>query len=103
VILYGELFADKAIEENTISQFISQVRSQGKIDIPNSGLGKLYPILFDEVLAVIIITAFGLERKTSPVLVFPKHSITEFSVARILQKINPLVTLDFKKQKNETS
>ena len=99
VVVYGELFGDKQIEENGVSHFIAQVRSSGRIAIPNSGLGQLYPVLFDEVLAVIIIAAFGMERKTLPVLIYPKHGITELSVARMLQKINPLLKIDFKKSK----
>lgn len=100
VIVFGELFWDAPIEENGVTNFINQVRLSGKIDIPNSGLGKLYPILFDEVLAVIIVTAFGTGAVGKPLLIFPKYSFTEFSVARILQRINPMVKLDFKKTKS---
>lgn len=100
IVFYGELFGDKFIEENGVSQFINQVRSLGRIEIPKSGLGQLYPILLDETLAVIIIAAFGMNKTVLPLLIFPKHGITELSVARMLQKINPLLRVDFNKKKS---
>lgn len=99
-VIFGEPFGDNVHEENGVTQFIHQVRALGKIEVPHSGLGKLYPILFDEALAVIIVTAFSQSIVTKPILVFPKHSISELSVGRMLQKINPLLRLDFKKQKS---
>lgn len=99
VIIYGEIFDKNLSERNITTLFIHQAKIYNRVEIPNEGIGKLYPIHLDDVFKAIVATAFGAEKKKHVVLIFPKHATTELSVARILQKNNPLLRVDFVKYK----
>jgi len=100
IVLYGEVFSHHGNEHNLATLFLNQASSQGRIQIPNDGMGKLYPVFFDDVYDAIVATAFGWEKKKLT-YVFPQHPISEMSVARMLQKKNPLLRLDFVKFKGK--
>ncbi|MBA3724371.1 MAG: DUF4012 domain-containing protein [Candidatus Levybacteria bacterium] len=102
IIVYGETFGPGSTEPNETNFFIQQARNYGRIEIPNTGLGKLYPILFNEVLAVTVALAYGSVQHKRIVLAFPHHAFTQISVARLLQKLDPMVRTDFKKSKNHS-
>lgn len=102
IVVYGELFDNYGLEANIVNSFVHQARVYGKVEIPNSGLGKHHPILLTDVLMAVIATAFSEEKLQRVLLAFPKHSVTEISLARMLQKVNPLLKIDFKKKKNRS-
>ncbi len=102
IVVYGELFdSSHIVERNILNYFISQARTYKRVQIPNSGLGKLYPVLLDDVLVSIIQIAFAVEKKNRIMLVLPQHPINEISAARILQKKDPLLKVDFKIEKKQ--
>lgn len=96
-IVYGEVFAPNGRDHNIVTMFLHQAKKLGRIEIPNDGVGKLYPVLLEDVFSAIIATAFASERRPRLVCVFPRHPVSELSVARMLQKQNPLLRLDFRK------
>lgn len=98
IIVYGEIFDHHALAPNIVSSFLQQTKKYGRLIIPNDGVGNLYPIFIDDVFTAIIATAFGSEKKKLT-LVFPKHAVSELSIARMLQKQNPLLKLDLKKDR----
>jgi hypothetical protein len=98
-IVYGEVFSQDGKDHNITTMFLHQAKKFGRIEIPNNGVGKLYPIHLDDVYAAIIATAFASERRPHLLCVFPQHSVSELSIARMLQKHNPLLKLDFRKYK----
>ena len=98
IVLFGETFDNNIVEANEVNFFIHQVRVYGRIAVPNTGMGKLYPIFLDDVLSAIIAIAFT-ERSGKTFLLFPHHPITEVSVGRMFQKIDPALKIDFKRQK----
>lgn len=100
VLVYGELFDEKLNNHNIVSHFLHQAQKFNRIEIPNNGVGKLYPIFIDDVFTAIISTAFATEKKRIALL-FPNHAVSELSIARMLQKKNPLLKLDFKKHKEK--
>jgi hypothetical protein len=99
ILVYGEVFSAEGREHNITTMFLHQAKKFGRIEIPNNAAGKLYPILLEDVYSAIIATAFASERRPHIQCVFPSHPISELSVARMLQKHNPLLRLDFKKYK----
>ena len=102
IMLFGEVFGERIAEANVVNHYIHQARVYGRIEIVNSGLEKIYPVAMDDVLNAVIATAFGLGKKRKLLYVFPHHPITEVSVGRILQKIDPHLKVDFIKQKRKT-
>lgn len=101
VIVYGEVFDDKISEPNQVNFFIHQARAYGRVEVPNAGLATVYPILFDDVLSAIVQIAFAPEKRKRIVLLFTRNGITEISVARMLQQLDPMLKIDFKKQRND--
>jgi hypothetical protein len=99
-IIYGETFDNNISEANEINFFIHQVRVYGRIELPGEGLGRLYPILFDDVLTSIVSLAFAVEKPKETIYLFPHHPNDEITVARIIQKIDPLIKMDFTKRKS---
>lgn len=95
IILYGEIFSKELTDTTTVSFFLHQAKKYGRIEIPNEGIGKLYPVLLEDVWTALIAVAFGSTKKDRILFVFPKHPISEFSIARMLQKDNPFLKLDF--------
>lgn len=98
-IVYGEVFSPDGREHNVTTMFLHQAKKFGRIEIPNNAVGKLYPVFLDDVFAAIIATAFASEKRPHLLCVFPTHPVSELSVARMLQKHNPQLQLDFRKYK----
>lgn len=99
-ILYGETFDNAITEANEMNFFIHQTRVYGRIEVPKEGLGILYPVLLDDVLTSIASLAFSLEKPKEIIYLFAHHVYNEITVARIIQKIDPMVKIDFSKTKS---
>ena len=100
ILVYGELFDRKLNNNNIVSHFLHQAQKFNRIEIPNNGVGKLYPIFLDDIFTAIISAAFATDKKRITLL-FPSHAVSELTIARMLQKKNPLLKLDFKKHKEK--
>lgn len=103
VLIFGETFDNKLTEANTINFYIHQARVYGRIELANSGLSRVYPIAFHDVISAIIATAFVMQKRYKCILIFPHHSTTDVSVARMFQKVDPNIKIDFinKKKKSQ--
>ncbi|HVF69099.1 MAG TPA: DUF4012 domain-containing protein [Xanthomonadales bacterium] len=99
VMVFGEVFDGQISTGNMVNLFIHQARRYGRLEIPNEGIGKIYPVFIDDLLAVIIATAFSHETMSKRIFAFPRFAFTEMTVARIFQKINPTIKMDFSKRK----
>ena len=99
LIVYGEIFDNALSYPNELSYYIQQIRSHNTIVIPNDGLGQLYPVLIDDVLLGIVTVAFRADRQFKTYLLFPNHSFSQVSVARIFQTIDPDIDIDYKKKR----
>lgn len=99
VIVFGEVFDGNISTGNMVNLFIYQARKYGRLEIPNEGIGKIYPVYIEDLLAVIIASAFSHETIGRRIFAFPRFPFTEMTVARIFQKINPRVKIDFSKRK----
>jgi len=99
-VIYGETFDNAIVDANEVNYFIHQARSYGRIEVPKEGLGILYPIFLDDVLTSIVSLAFAIEKPKEVIYLFPHHVLNEITIARIIQKIDPLIKVDFTKKKS---
>lgn len=99
LVIYGEIFGADENAHNLLIQYIHQIRLNNKIDIPGNGLNKTYPVLFEDVCDAIIsiISAPHVAAKT--IMLMPKHGFTQLAVARAFQRLDPLVKVNFTKEK----
>lgn len=100
VVLYGDIFDNRLIHEDgnfksVINKFIYQAQRFGKIQIIGDGLRETYPVLLADVVDGLINLVFGLNKRHSLFYIFPKHPPTELSLAHMIQKANPEITIDF--------
>lgn len=101
-IVYGEVFDGGTRIVNMVNYLIHSARTYGRVILPNEGISKIYPVWIEDLLAVIIASAFSEENPVKLMHVFPKTPFTEITVARILQKINPNLKIDFNRRKTKT-
>ncbi|HSX09269.1 MAG TPA: DUF4012 domain-containing protein [Candidatus Saccharimonadales bacterium] len=102
IVVYGEVFDNTIADANEVNFFIHQARTYGRIEVPKEGLGILYPILLDDVLTSLVSLAFALEKPKETLYLFPHHVYNEVTVARIIQKIDPMIKVDFSRKKSPT-
>ncbi len=100
VVLYGDIFDNKLIHRHegfrsVINKFIYQTQRFGKIQILGDGLKEAYPVFLNDAVDGLIDLVFGMNDKHSFFYLFPKHPVTELSLAHMIQKANPEVTIDF--------
>jgi len=100
VVLYGDIFDDKLIYRyegfrSVINKFIYQAQRFGKIQILGDGLSMAYPVFINDVVDGLIDLVFGINDKHSLFYLFPKYQITELSLAHMIQKANPEISIDF--------
>lgn len=99
--IYGEIIEKDELFPNLITNYIHEVRVSKKIEIPGNGLQKSYPVLLEDVCDAIISITFEGHKKTKPVLILPRHGFTQLAIARAFQKLDPLIKVNFKKDKNK--
>lgn len=100
IVLYGDIFDNKLIHryegfKSVINKFIYQAQKFGKIQILGDGLRTAYPVFINDVVDGLIDLVFGINDKHSLFYLFPKHQITELSLAHMIQKANPQISIDF--------
>lgn len=99
--IYGEVFDKNELGHNLLTDYIHEVRVSRKIEIPGNGLKKTYPVLFEDVCLAIISIIFSAHRKANTIYILPKHGFTQLGIARAFQKMDPLIKINFKKDKNK--
>ncbi|MBI2613934.1 MAG: DUF4012 domain-containing protein [Candidatus Levybacteria bacterium] len=100
VVLYGDIFGNKLILrtesfKSVINKFIYQGKMFGKIQILGDGLRMTHPVFINDVVDGLIDLVFGMNDKHSLFYLFPKHPVTELSLAHMIQKANPQINIDF--------
>lgn len=98
VIIYGDLFGQKVSfsEHFTsyINDFFYQVKTTGKIKIPGDGLLKTYPVFINDFISKTQEVIFG-KSASNVFYLFPKNPITLISLAHMIQKADPEISIDF--------
>jgi len=102
VILYGDVFGEKILDKNSyINKFIYQIKTVGKIDIPDIGLKTIYPVYFEDLINGILEASFTTLDNEKIVNIFPKQGITLISLVRLFQKLDPTIKINFSKTEED--
>lgn len=109
VVLLGDLFGGDILQnQSLLNKFLYQAKKTGQVKLEGEGLGEYYPVSFNDAISKIFEVGFLGEtrhlagRPASRVFnLFPKHPLTELSVAGILQKADPLLKISFVEGENK--
>jgi len=102
VVLYGDVFGEKPINKSSyVDKFIQQIKSSGKIEMPNNGLRTIFPVYFEDLINGILETSFTTSDKERVINIFPRQGITLISLVRLFQKIDPTIRISFAKNEEE--
>jgi len=100
VLIVGDLFGPEIIDKkNTIGKFLLKAKEEERLEVEDNGLSKVYPAYLEDVVEGVLLSSFSVS--SSLVFLLPKHPETQLSLARIFQRINPAITIDFKKKNAE--
>jgi hypothetical protein len=96
IVILGDIFKKDALYDSSseINQYLVQIKTSGRINVPGDGTRLVAPVLFDDIIFGILETVFGTEENKIFYL-FPKHHITLLSLAHIFQKLDPDLKIDF--------
>lgn len=100
IVLYGDAFDNTATSRHrdgrsTVNRFIYQAQKNGGIKVPGDGMRRTYPVFIEDVINGLVNIVFGFHKSSYLFFLFPKHSVTELSLAHMIQKANPEIALDF--------
>lgn len=98
IVFFGDVFPKNLFlgefNISIVNKFINQARMRGRIDIPGDGTSVTYPVFFDDLITGILESAFG-NHEEKVFYLFPKHGVTYLTLAHMIQKANPNITIDF--------
>lgn len=109
VVVFGEIFSafsffnplTPAIYKKThVAQFLEQAYENKRIIVPNVIEEKTYSVCLEDVVLGIKDIAFVSHSSSRIFCLFPKYPLTLFSLALLMQKIEPDLRLDFDYSKN---
>lgn len=95
VIVLGDLFGKEYMTSNIINQFLSQAKNFKRLEVPDSGLEKTYPVFFADAISKLLETIFAKEKSSQVLFLLQKHPPTTLRLAHLFQKINPDLKVDF--------
>jgi len=83
------------------NRLIHDALENGRVRIESDGLRSTYPLFLEDAIFGILEAVFGLHDAYSIFYLFPKYPPTQISLARMIQKANPEVKIDFIKSKKQ--
>ncbi len=96
IVFAGDVFGTALLsKKTTIGQFVQSAKEGECIIIPGMGLSATYPVLTIDTAEAIIRVMMEEKKKKGIFFAFPKYPLTKLSLARMLQKIEPLIRIDF--------
>lgn len=100
IVLYGDVFGNGTTsrhrdDRSTVDRFICQAQKNGGIKVPGDGMRRTYPVFIEDVINSFVNIVFGFHKSSYLFFLFSKHSVTELSLAHMIQKANPEIALDF--------
>lgn len=99
VIVLGELVLEHHYKNDisSIGTMVYEAGTQDVIKLSNMGLRRVHPIMFEDAIYNILQIIFGIQEQPKIALLFPKDPMTELAIAHEVQKVNPLVRINFLK------
>lgn len=103
IILVKDMFGIPYESKNPerIEKLFYQAKIKKAMNLSHMGLHKLYPVQYDDVLAELIKLAFGGKHAAQLFFLFCRFPVTELGLAHALQKVDPLIKLDFHDENEE--
>lgn len=97
LVITGDIFAKDFIfdRKTDINRFIKEAKENGKIQISGDGTREVLPIFLEDAIWGILQAGFIEEKPSGVFLLYPQRAYTLLSIARIFQKIDPNLKLDF--------
>lgn len=100
VIVVGDIFDISPLSPSSpVNELLFQAKTQGKIELNHDGLGLLFPIFITDAVEGILSAVFTKIHGDEVCAVLPPHPITQLSLGHSLQKMYPLLKIDFLQQK----
>ncbi len=101
ILLTGDIFGN-ANYHSRVTTIFQEAQQEGSIRLQNVGLRHIYPALYEDVVGEILKVGFG-NSKSRLCLAFQQYGMTELSLAHVLQKVEPLIKIDFVKEEKEVT
>jgi len=95
VIVLGELFGQG---DSILDQYILQAGTKRSVKLPHMGLRKIHPVLFSDAIQGILQVLFAIQKREKITLLYSAYTYTDLSIVHMLQKIDPLLQIDFLKE-----
>lgn len=92
LVLLGDMFGTGM--DTHIDRIFDQAKHKKSIRLPELGLETIRPIAYQDVFVAVLRAGFGLERE-HVCFAFSKHPYTVLSLVHALQKLDPLIRIDF--------
>lgn len=99
LVVLGDVFGG---ENSEIDEWLTEVKKTKKIALPRMGLRAWRPVLFADAVDAICRLCLISHTEKKTYLIAPNHSITQLTLAHGLQKIDPLLRIDFAKDDKES-
>lgn len=102
IVVLGDLFGRDAVnyKQSSIDELLYHAKKTGTISLGDMGLGRVYPMYFPDVMDHLIGIMKNSTQQGLVINLFPQLPLTQLAIARIVQRFNPLIQVDFIKGKN---
>lgn len=100
VVVLGDVYCPTVnTPSSPVNAVLFQAKIEGKIDLHGDGLGLLFPIFIADVVDGIMTAVFTKNQHGQIYAILPPHPITQLTLSHALQKMYPLLRVDFIRQK----
>lgn len=104
VIVLGDVFNEVVSASGSpVNSLLFQAKVEGKIDLRGNGLGLLFPVFITDAVEGIMTTSFVQVQVGEVYAILPPHPTTQLALSHALQKMYPLLKVDFVRQKADTT
>lgn len=100
IVFLGDVFGGE-VKSSKVEEILRDAHLKERICLEGMGQEKIYPVFYEDTINFILNISFSLKLQDKLFYAYPKHAATELSLARILQKINPLIKIDFSKEREK--
>ncbi len=96
IMFVGDVFSQEVLQKDTtIQRFFDSAKEKGSIVIHGMGLDRTFPVFLEDVARGIREVIMHKKGKEQVFFLFQKYPPTRLGLARMFQKIDPLLRIDF--------
>lgn len=97
IAIVGDLFGNPLLfgSFGSIDHVLGEAKNSGDVSLSGMGLTPFFPVLVEDAVQGILQVAFAQHTTGQVFFVYPKQSYSMLSIAHMLQKIDPLIRVDF--------